>query len=194
MKPYLLFIAVIIALLLLSCRENYSPRPRGFFRIDFPEKEYRAYTADCPFTFEYPVYGKITPTSLMDPEPCWFDIYFAHYKGRIHMSYLPVDGNLENLIQDAHSLAYKHSVKADAIEEKLWTDTERKVYGVLYDLKGSTASSVQFFLTDSIHHYIRGSLYFKTKIRADSLAPVIDFFRTDILHLIETFEWLPEEK
>jgi len=82
-----------------------------------------------------------------------------------------------------------HINKADAINEQIFSDAENSVYGILYDLKGNTASAVQFYATDSIKHYLRGSLYFSAEPNADSLAPVIDFFREDILHLIETLRW-----
>ncbi len=83
-----------------------------------------------------------------------------------------------------------HITKADAINEQVISNRENKVYGILYDLKGNTASAVQFYVTDSIKHYLRGSLYFATEPNPDSLAPVIDFFREDIIHLIETLKWV----
>jgi gliding motility-associated lipoprotein GldD len=64
-----------------------------------------------------------------------------------------------------------------------------RVYGTLYDLKGNTATAVQFFVTDSTKHFLRGSLYFAAEPDADSLEPVIEFFRGDIEHLIETLQW-----
>ena len=72
---------------------------------------------------------------------------------------------------------------------RLSDNTENRVYGILYDLKGNTATAVQFYVTDSVNHYLRGSLYFSAEPNADSLAPVISFFRDDIIHLIETLKW-----
>lgn len=173
---------------LLSCGGNNVPRPRGHFRIDFPEKNYTRFDSSCPFTFEYPVYSRIGREPGMD-EYCWFNIEFPDYRGRLHLSYMDVNNNLGLLTEDAHKLAYKHSIKADAIEEKLWTNEDKNVFGIIYLISGDAASSVQFFLTDSISHYLRGSLYFDTQPNKDSLAPVIDFFSEDIIHLIETLEW-----
>ena len=82
-----------------------------------------------------------------------------------------------------------HISKADAIDEKVFNNNNENVYGILYDLKGNTASAVQFYVTDSTRHYLRGSLYFSAEPDADSLAPVIGFFRDDIIHLIETIKW-----
>ena len=122
-------------------------------------------------------------------EYCWFNIEFPDYKGKLHLSYMDVSHNLKLLTDDAHKLAYKHSVKADAIEERLWINDEKNVYGIIYLISGDAASSVQFFVTDSLNHYLRGSLYFDAQPDKDSLAPVINFFRDDIVHLIETLEW-----
>lgn len=171
-----------------ACREHTVPQPRGHFRIDFPEKEYVYFDSICPFTFYYPVYGTLAnePTVI---KPCWFNIEFRDYYGKLHLSYWPINNNLEQLIDDAHKLAYKHSVKADAIEEILWENPEENVYGLVYDIKGNAASSLQFYMTDSVNHYLRGSLYFNTRPDKDSLAPVTKFFRQDIDYLIETLKW-----
>ena len=111
------------------------------------------------------------------------------YKARIHLSYLDVAGNLNVMIEDTRSLVYKHTVKADAIDEQVFSNPQKKVYGILYDIKGNSASSVQFFLTDSVRHYIRGALYFRCEPNKDSLSPAVDFFRKDVVAMIESFEW-----
>lgn len=97
--------------------------------------------------------------------------------------------NLESILKEAYDYAYSHSIKADAITEQPWQNREKKVYGILYEIKGNTASSIQFFLTDSTKNFLRGALYFSAEPNADSLAPVIQFFREDIIHMVETFKW-----
>jgi gliding motility-associated lipoprotein GldD len=180
-------------ILLLSsfagCKHHYTPKPAGYLLIDLPEKAYQIYNSSCPYTFEYPLYGKIIPDTSRIAEPCWINIEFPQFAGKIHISYKPVNNNVNTYIEDCRTLAYKHTVKADAIKETLYTDDERKVYGLLYEIKGDAASNVQFYLTDSTRHFLRGALYFNVRPNADSLAPVIDFFREDIMHLIETLEW-----
>lgn len=189
-KPEILIFIILIfpAALICSCRNNTVPRPRGYFRIDLPEKKYTEFDSICPFTFEYPVYSEIRKEPGMD-QYCWFNIVFPDYKGKLHLSYMEVKNNLRALTDDAHKLAYKHSVKADAIEERLWINDDENVYGIIYLISGDAASSVQFFVTDSLSHYLRGSLYFNTQPNKDSLAPVINFFRKDVVHLIETLKW-----
>lgn len=183
-----ILISILLAAIIVSCKNQSVPRPRGHFRIDFPEKEYTLFDSTCPFSFQYPVYGVIAaePGLTLD---CCFNIEFREYKGKLHLSYMPVNNNLDLLIEDAHKLAYKHAVKADAIEEKEWLNAEDRVYGLVYKITGNAASSFQFYLTDSLRHYLRGSLYFSTLPDRDSLAPVNKFFREDIEHLIETTRW-----
>lgn len=183
-----IFFFVILLGLIIGCRNQSFPRPRGHFRIDFPKKEYIKFDSTCPFTFYYPVYGKVAEEPGIST-PCWFNIEFNDFGGKLHLSYLPVKNNLDLLIEDAHKLAYKHSVKADAIEERRWENPDNKVYGLVYSIKGNAASSLQFYLTDSTDNYLMGSLYFYTTPDKDSLAPVIEFFREDIIYLIETLEW-----
>lgn len=178
-----------IVLLCQSCHSRYTPKPRGYYRVDFPEKKYEPYNGPCPYTFEYPVYGIVEKDDEPGSEPCWLNISFPAYKGKLHLSYKKVEGNLDQLLEDAYTLAYKHTVKADAIDEQLILKPETKVYGTLYNIRGNAASSVQFFLTDSTRNFIRGALYFRTQINKDSLAPVIRFFRQDVIHFIDTFEW-----
>ena len=183
---------ITLILLLMSficCKRHYTPKPAGYLRIDFPEKTYQLYDSTCPFTFEYPVYGKITSDTSRITEPCWINIEFPSFSGKIHLSYKTVNNNVNTYIEDSRTLAYKHTVKADAISETLYSDEEQKVYGLLYEIKGDAASNVQFYLTDSNRHFLRGSLYFNVQPNADSLAPVIDFIKDDIIHLVETVKW-----
>ncbi|MFP4366719.1 MAG: gliding motility lipoprotein GldD [Bacteroidales bacterium] len=185
----LVFAGIIFIISIVSCQGEYSPKPRGYFRIDFPERSYRTYESECPYSFEYPAYAEITRDESRIAQPCWINIDFPGYRGRLHISYMEVDDNLVEYMEDSRKLAFKHSVKADAIDERMFVDRKNDVYGVLYDIKGNSASALQFFLTDSSRHFFRGALYFSVKPDKDSLAPVIDYFREDVLHLVETFAW-----
>lgn len=175
--------------MIVSCTQTYTPKPRGYFRIDFPQKEYQQFDSTCPFTFEYPTYGRVERDNDKNAEPCWININFPGYKSKIHLSYKTITGSSSQFIEDSHTLAYKHAIKADAIDELLVEYPEKKVYGIIYDIRGNAASSVQFYLTDSLRHFLRGSLYFETQPNKDSLAPAIDFFRKDVEKLIETLKW-----
>ncbi|MCK5823009.1 MAG: gliding motility lipoprotein GldD [Bacteroidales bacterium] len=188
MTKKLLFI-IFFAFVFFSCQHDYTPRPAGYMRIDFPEKEYQHFSNNSPYSFDFPKYAKIVKDKEKDAEPFWINIVFPKLNGKIYISYKEIDNNLSEYIEDSRKFAYKHTVKADAINEKVYSNKEKKVYGILYDIKGNTASNVQFFLTDSTKHFLRGALYFNTRPNKDSLAPVIKFIKTDIFKLIETFEW-----
>jgi gliding motility-associated lipoprotein GldD len=183
------FLLIFAVIFLSGCRERTVPKPKGYFRIDLPPKKYRLYDTICPFIFEYPVYGRISYDVGKNKEPCWFNLEFPRNKAIIHFSYKTVNKNLPILLKESNDYAYSHSIKADAISEQPWYNRDNRVFGILYDIKGNTASSIQFFLTDSTKNFLRGALYFSSEPKADSLAPVIQFFRADIIHMIETFRW-----
>jgi len=166
-----------------------TPRPRGYFRITFPEKEYMKYNESCPFTFDMPKYSSIVPDTKGDAQACWINVEFSRYRGILHLSYKPVNNNIASYLEDSRTLAIKHQQKADAIDEKRVINDSAKVYGLIYDIEGNAASNVQFYLTDSTKHFIRGALYFTAAPNKDSLAPVIGFIREDVFRLIDSFRW-----
>lgn len=188
-KPFVIM-ALFCICVLSGCKEDPTPRPRGYFRIDVPKKTYQTYdTSSCPFTFRYPNYTQITKAPHHADKPCWFNLETANLKATIHMSYNTINDDLPDLIENSRTLAYKHSIKADAIQERKFVNPKNDVYALKYELKGNTASAVQFFITDSTHHFVRGALYFRASPNKDSLAPLIHFFNTDIDTLIESFKW-----
>jgi len=179
-----------ISFILFSCDEDetvYSPKPRGYSRIDFPEKSYKLFDTSCAYAFEIPTYSKmIVPKGA---EPCWFNMDFPKFNATIHLSYKPVKNDLANHLENSHYFANKHQVKATGLEETVIVRDSAKVYGLLFDIAGNTASSLQFYLTDSTKHFVRGSLYFNTVPNIDSLQIVVDFLRKDVLHMVNTFKW-----
>jgi len=174
-----------------SCGNEYAPKPRGYFRIKFPEKEYHTYHAGCHFTFDYPTYAKIERDTSAQSRRCWMDVVFPSFNGRLHLSYYPVTSKkiLNELIEDARTFAFKHTVKATSIDESLIFFPQENMHGILYTIEGNSASAAQFFLTDSVSHYIRGALYFHEKPRLDSIQPVLDFLREDINVMIKSMRW-----
>jgi len=196
LKKSSLFILAGFLCTVYSCREVAVPRPKGHFRIDLPVKHYLQLIVSpenkvtMPFSFEYPAYGQLAYQFGDMAQPGWFNIEFPAYKAKIYLTYKKINNDFASLMEQTYKMSVKnHITKADAIKEEAYNNEENKVYGILYDLKGNTASSVQFYATDSINHYLRGSLYFSAEPNADSLAPVIEFFRADIIHLIETLRW-----
>ena len=180
---------ILILILSLGCNDSYTPKPRGYFRITLPEKDYSRIETTLPYTFEKPDYAKLSPRKNTGNEPYWSNLMLQEFDAQVHLSYKKIEQNLYELLEDNREFAYKHSVKADAIQERLFQAPENNVYGILYEIEGNTASPVQFFATDSTKHFLRGSLYFNVVPNKDSIAPVIDFVKKDIVHLMETLRW-----
>ncbi|MDX9905527.1 MAG: gliding motility lipoprotein GldD [Bacteroidales bacterium] len=187
---WLTIVTLLLVIFMAGCGEDYTPKPRGYFRIDLPEKEYSRFDSVFPYSFEYPVYAKIVPDTRTTSEPYWMNIDFPQFNGRIHISYKPVDENLGEYLEDSRTFVIKHIPKADAIDDSLIYRPESDVYGLVYYIEGPAAASpCQFFITDSTSRFLRGALYFNFPPNNDSLAPVIDFIENDIRHLITTFRW-----
>lgn len=182
---------IVLASFISSCNSDYTPKPRGYFRIDFPEKTYRVFdTLGYPYSFQYPYYAYISPNAGAKTEPYWINIDFPQYSGRVHISYKKINKNLAQYFEDVRSLVNKHIPKADAINEYSIYNKERKIFGAIYEIKGkAVASTYQFYITDSSKHFVRGALYFNITPNNDSLAPVIDFVKKDIDHMIDTWKW-----
>lgn len=174
---------------LLSCSRSFPPKPDGYVRIDYPEKAYSLYTGEEHYQFQIPDYAIVEQDSGRGAQPGWINVVIPGLNGKIHLSYKPVNNNLADYITDSRTLVYKHTVKAESIEETPFIHRSQRRFGMVYDLKGNVASAVQFFVTDSTQHFLRGSLYFECPPNRDSLNPVIDFLREDIIHMIETTEW-----
>ncbi len=191
MHRILAFLILLVSgIVILGCRDGYTPRPRGYFRIDFPEKEYRYLdSVHYPYNFMYPTYGVVVEDDSRIAEKYWVNVDFPSYKARIHVSYKDARGRVDSLMEDSRALAFKHVSKAEAISERFYSNPEARVYGLLYNLRGNTASSWQFYVTDSVKHFLRGALYFKVSPNKDSLAPAIDFFGKDVVKMMETIEW-----
>ncbi len=181
---------IVITMLLASCSDNYVPKPRGFFRIDLPERDYKVLDSVFPYVFEYPVYATINNDPHAPDEPYWINVDFPRFNASVHLSYKNVDGDLSKYTEDAHSLVMKHIPKASSIEEIRIDNPVNHVHGLVYNIEGTGAASpYQFYITDSTKHFLRGALYFNTLPNNDSLAPVIEFLKEDIMHLLETASW-----
>lgn len=190
--PVLVLVIITGTLGTQSCSSDYTPKPRGYFRIALPEKKYILLDSIYPYTFEYPAYAKITNDPISPQEINWINIEMPLFHGRLHISYKPLTDkrSLTQYNEDTRTLALKHMPKASGIRLIAISDPARNLYGLVYEINGlSAASPYQFYLTDSTTHWLRGSLYFDVIPNNDSLAPIIDFVKTDIQHLFETINW-----
>jgi gliding motility-associated lipoprotein GldD len=169
-----------------ACAEDYQPKPHGYFRIGLPGSNYNALNTNCDYTFNLN-----TDAYWLPKDNCWGDVRYPSIKANVQLTYKAIhsDQELGILLNESQDLAYKHASNADGIGEKQYENRERNVYGILYSMQGNSASSTQFFVTDSTTHFLRGVLYFYSVPNADSLKPVNEFMYNEMVQLIESLEW-----
>ena len=170
---------------------DYAPKPKGYNRIDLPPVAYQPLTEKHPYFFEFSKAATVRPDTFRGALPHWVFIHYPKFNADVQLTYHPVLGDrkrLSNLIDDAYRLSSKHEIKAYGIEDSGVRLKNGKT-ATLIEISGEVPSQFQFFTTDSTRHFLRGALYFKTSTANDSLAPVIDYVKRDMLHLLNTLEW-----
>jgi gliding motility-associated lipoprotein GldD len=189
--------SIVILLVLGACGRESVPKPYGYYRITVPDTAYINFEDynQSPITnhlSSYPYSFALSRNAVVQPradEPYWMDLWYPTLDAKIHCSYKPVRNNLRELTNDALDFVYRNASFASSIPECEYSHPEAHVYGVLFDLEGNTASSCQFFVTDSTHHFFRVSVYCNCPPNADSLAPVYNYLRKDVIKMVESFEW-----
>jgi gliding motility-associated lipoprotein GldD len=199
MKSKGFFVPLILLLFsLYSCSSDYTPKPRAYFYVDMPKVVYRSihfsdssgtYLQNLPFEFD--VSDRILIENRVDSlRTKWFDLNYYDYNARIYCSYFSIDKeNFSIKSEESRRLAYFHKMKADGVEERMFSNPGNHVYGVIYEIKGNVASPIQFVITDSVSSFFRGSLYFNNLPNADSIAPVLAYISEDIQIIMESFRW-----
>lgn len=191
-----IILSLTIVIGLASCQQssNPLPKPHQYPRVDFPGRQYSSFTdSDCDMVFEIPTYAVIEKKETYFNEkplhPCWFDVFYKEFNGRLHCSYFELTSRevFDELVDDAFDLVSKHHSKASFAKESVIDNED--VDGLLFDIQGPVASPLLFYVTDSTKHFFMGSLYFNNKVNPDSMQIIHDFVRQDVIHMIETFEW-----
>ncbi len=183
---------VLLSFIIVSCGDDPLPKPKAYLRLEYPEAKYTRVESDLPFTFDknFLANDKLTIKKTGSNESYGLDIEYPRLKGTIYLTYKKVDkDNLTTYLRDAQNFTQKHTQKADEIVEQVYENAERKVYGMFYEVGGNAASQSQFYVTDSVNHFLTGSLYFYAKPNYDSILPAADYLKKDIQHIMETVEW-----
>jgi len=184
-------ILLFILNLCISCGSDPVPKPKAFLRLDYPQQKYIDVDAQLPFTFQKNEFA-VDISSIKassDKKTYGLDINYPSLKATIYITYKKVENNIDAYLIDAQNLTQKHTQKADEITFLPYENLPNKVYGMLYEVGGNAASQSQFYVTDSINHFITGSLYFYAKPNYDSILPAADYLKKDIQHIMETIKW-----
>ncbi len=206
MRLILLAISLLTFVVIACKQEEISiPKPRVYPKVSYPERHYvKMDTNFCPFSFDYPDYMQFYQDTIslkrLGSHSCWFNLKFPSLNGDVHFTYTPLgpkdslEQQMFKIYNDAYEMAEKHVSKANGIEDLLINNPEKDVYGVLFNLEGSVASTFQIVVTDSTNHAVRAALYFNNRPAPDSMAPIVEFLKTDVMGMLNSFEWEKEEE
>lgn len=181
-----------IVTLCIACGSDPVPKPKAMLRLEYPAPQYKTVDIPLPFTFEKNQLADPISKLKLDGINNMYavNIEYPELKGTVYLTYKKVkDENLTNLLRDAQNLTQKHTMKADEIEGDVYENPKKRVFGMFYEVGGNAASQSQFYVTDSINHFLVGSLYFYTKPNYDSIYPAAVYLKNDIKHIMETIEW-----
>jgi gliding motility-associated lipoprotein GldD len=184
-------ISIILCITFTGCEREYLPKPLGYNRLELPEPAYRSLPDTLPYSFEYSKHASLLRDTSVIHERYWIEIYYPNIKSNIHITYKPLHGSnklLKEFMDDAYTLTAKHQIKAYAINEVITVTPSGKT-AVIAELEGEVPSQFQFTVTDSTRNFLRGALYFNTKVQNDSLAPAIEYMKRDMMHIINTLKW-----
>lgn len=178
-------LVLLCLLLLVSCDEEVTVKPSAMLRLEYPAPQYEVAETDCMYAFQQNSLAR-----LKAKKTCALNLEYALMDATLYLTYQQVKGrNLDSLLYDAQKLTYEHNVKAQAIFEQPRVDSVNNVYGMFYAIDGNAATQAQFYVTDSINHFVTGSLYFNVKPNYDSIYPAVMYLRNDIRHIMETISW-----
>lgn len=183
---------IIPFLFLISCSTEYYPKPKGYNRIDIPKHAYQELNQELPYRFEYSAHSIVEPDTFNLQEKTWINLNYEALGARVHFTYKPIlkqEEKLRDYLTDALSLTSKHQIKAYGIDESVLR-TPQGYTGLVAELTGEVPTQFQFFVTDSTSNFLRGALYFDTAVKNDSLAPIIEYIKVDMMHLINTLEFV----
>lgn len=179
-----IFALLMVLFSVFSCKKEVLPKPASYLRLDYPEANYANFESKCPFTFEMN-----SDAIIKGEKDCGFTITYPKMKATIYLTYKPVNNDINKLLHDAQKLTYEHVIKADDILEQPFLNPTKKVYGMFYQVDGNAATNSQFYVTDSVKHFVTGSVYFYAKPNFDSIMPAASFVRNDMQRLMETLKW-----
>lgn len=191
MKKWINQIALLVSIpyILSGCRE-YTPKPHGYPRIEFPDRSYQPTSVPCNFQFNQPSYAIMIPDTNDYSESCWYNLFYPDFDATLHLSYRYFDdpAQLDSMTEDAFKLVFKHTIKAEEIDESEISNSHG-AKGIFYTISGNTATPFNFYMSDQKHHFMRGAFYFNNHTVRDSVAPVVDFIREDMSELIQSLKF-----
>ncbi len=176
---------LLLIILAVSCNDKaLLPKPKAQLSLNYPTASYLPITSNCPYEFM-----KNSTAQFETMQQCESKLVYPEMRATIYLSYRAINNNLDSLLADAYQMPSKHIIKAAEIPEKVFINPGHKAYGTLFRIVGEAASQAQFFITDSLDHFLVGSLYFYTRPNYDSIMPAARYIEKDMVKLMETLVW-----
>lgn len=172
-----------------SCDEtNYLPREKGFLRLEFEKPTYDTFSSEASklnfiFNNAYSSFEIVSDEKIV-----------LKYKD-IKIDLVLSDVELENLssfeesIRNFYVFLEPHRKKSNQISIKEFTSVDNKRFAKVFEMRGPVASPLQFYVTDSINHFLFGSMNVMVKSNYDSIYPSIMYVKNDIFSIIESVNW-----
>ena len=185
---YLIFFTIFC-----SCDDGNLPKQRAFLRIEFPEPKYITQKEiKSPIDFYY----NLSAADINVINTKQFSINYPKMNLVVDMSLNKIykAEDLENNFRDFSLTLETHAKKSNGMFIREYEDLNSEVYAKIFELRGDVATPIQFYLTDSISNFIKGSLNLKFKSKYDSIFPTIQYVKNDILVLVESLKWNQDER
>ena len=185
---------VLLAVGLYSCESNWLPKPPGYNRIELPRHEYQRLEQGYPYQLDFSVHSRVEADSFNLEETEWINLNYKEFGAKVHLTYKKIDQSTDfkTLSNDAFNLTAKHQIKAYGIDEAILL-TPNGYSAVVAELTGEVPTQFQFFITDSTSNFLRGAVYFNSALKNDSLAPIIEYIKIDMAHLINSVNFEKKE-
>lgn len=179
-------ILLVVMLLAVSCGDQQTtPKPAAMLALNYPSGSYTILKSqNCPYQFEVNEYARVLAAN-----DCSMKIEYPFMNATVYMDYVPVQDNLRELLMDGQKLSFAHNRMADVIDDKVYINPDKNIYGMFYSIEGNAASNVQFYVTDSVKNFMTASLYFDQSPNYDSLYPAVEYVKLDMRQIIETLRW-----
>lgn len=179
----------LLVVLLLSCsnKETNVPKPKAYPRIDRTDQ--LLLHGMKGFSFRYSSDAHLTEIPIAKEGQVWFNMEYSKFQAALYCTYTNIIGDeLLNMLQDNERFVFKHSDKYTSVQEFAFSDYEKHNYGMVYYFDGNAIAPYQFYLTDSVSYFLRGSLYYNNEVQVDSILPVTRSLQRDITNLMESFQ------
>lgn len=191
-KRNLLLTLCSILFMLGACNDsNPVPKPSSFLRTEFPEHSYRPYLS--PQNFRFNLANLYMPKSFEQAQTNYSvqEIDLGPLNGTLFLYYLRIlsKDSLPDIINFANDKVDEHKIMADKIDFEQIIEPRKKVYGTFFELKGNVATNFQFYLTDSLQHFLRGEVLLNCRPNYDSLRPALQYLKTDLQLMLKSFQW-----